>query len=57
MNSAQKSELISVLADGVHIPSAILEANMKTCVVIDGHYLIQALGKPHRWQATMLMCS
>ena len=57
MNSAQKSELISVLADAIHIPSAIPEANMKACMMIDGHCLIQALGKPHRCQATMLMCS
>jgi len=32
MNSTQNSELINVLADGIHIPSAIPEANMKTCV-------------------------
>ena len=42
MNSTQKSELINVLADGIPIPSAIPEANMKTCVMIDGHGLIQA---------------
>ena len=47
MNSTQKSVLINVLADGIPIPSAIPEANMKTCVKIDGHGLIQALGKPH----------
>ena len=50
MNSTQKSELINVLADGIHIPSAIPEANMKTCVLIDGHSLIQVLGKPHGCQ-------
>ena len=50
VNSTQKSELISVLAVRIQIPSAIPEANMKTCVVIDGHGLIQAHGKPHRCQ-------
>ena len=50
MNSTQKSKLINVLADGIHIPSAIPEANTKTCVLIDGHGLIQALGKPHGCQ-------
>ena len=50
MNSTQKSELINVLVDGIPIPSAIPEANMKTCVMIDGHGLIQALGKPHGCQ-------
>ena len=47
MNSIQTSVLINVLADGIPIPSAIPEANMKTCVKIDGHGLIQALGKLH----------
>ena len=50
MNSTQKSELINVLADDIHIPSEIIEANMKTCELIDGHGLIQALGKPHGCQ-------
>ena len=50
MNSTQTSVLINVLADGIRIPSAILEANMKTCVKIYGHGLIQALGKPHGCQ-------
>ena len=50
MNSTQKSELINVLVDGIPIPSAIPEANMKTCVMIDGRGLIQALGKPHGCQ-------
>ena len=50
MNSTQKSELINVLADGIPIRSAIPEANMKTCVMIDGHGLIQALRKPHGCQ-------
>ena len=50
MNSTQKSELINVLVDGIPIPSAIPEANMKTCVMIDGHGLIQALGEPHGCQ-------
>ena len=50
MKSTQKSVLINVLADGILIPSAIPEANMNTCVKIDGHGLIQALGKPHGCQ-------
>ena len=49
MNSKQKSVLINVLADGIPIPSAIPEANMKTCVKII-HGLIQALGKRHGCQ-------
>ena len=44
MNSTQKSELINVLADGIPIPTAIPEANLKTCVMIDGHGLTQVLG-------------
>ena len=47
MNSTQTSELINVLADVIHIPSTIPEANMKTCMVFDGHGLIQGLGNPH----------
>ena len=50
MNSTQTSELINVRVDGIHIPSAIPKTNMKTCVVFDGHGLIQALGKPHGCQ-------
>ena len=50
MNSTQKSELVNVLTGGIHIPSVIPGANMKTCVLIDGHGLIQALGKPHGCQ-------
>ena len=37
-NSTPKAELISIL---------MAEADMKTCVLIDGHGLIRALGKPH----------
>ena len=50
MNPTQESELINVLADGIPTPSPIPEANMKTCVMIDGHGMIQALGKPHECQ-------
>ena len=61
MNSTQKSELMNIQVDGIHIPSAIPEADMKTCMAIDGHSLIQALGKPHyigaRRLATMPICS
>ena len=33
MNSTQKSELSNVLTDGIHIPSAIPEPNMKMYVL------------------------
>ena len=45
-----KAELVAVLTDGVDIPSEVLDADMKTCVLIDGHALIQSLGKPNGCQ-------
>lgn len=50
MNSTPKSELISILMAGLDTPPEIPNADMKTCVLIDGHALIQALGKPHGCQ-------
>ena len=47
MNSTPKSELISILMDGLQTPTEVPEADMKTCVLINGHALIQTLGKPH----------
>ena len=32
---------------GLHTPSYVLDAYMKTCVLIGGHILIQSLGNPH----------
>ena len=46
MNTTTKAELIAVLTDGVDIPSEVPDADTKTCVLIDGHALIQSLGKP-----------
>ena len=47
MNTTTKAELIAVLTSGVDTPSEVPDADMKTCVLIDGHALIQSLGKPH----------
>ena len=44
MNTTTKAELIAVLTDGVDIPSEVPDADTKTCVLIDGHALIQSLG-------------
>ena len=46
MNSASKSELINILMAGLQVPPEVPEVDKKTCVIIDGHALIQALGKP-----------
>ena len=45
-NSTPKADLISILMSGVSIPPEVPEADVKTCVLIDGHALIQTLGKP-----------
>ncbi len=45
MNTITKAELIGVLTEGVDIPSEVPDADTKTCVLIDGHALIQSLGK------------
>lgn len=46
MNSTTKADLINILMARLTTPTDIPNANMKTCVLIDGHALIQALGKP-----------
>ena len=49
MNSCAKSNLLDILTkdiDILSIPTLEPEAGTKSCVVIDGHALIQALGKP-----------
>ena len=48
MNSTRtpKAELCNILVAGLSTPSEVPEADVKTCVLIDGHALIQALGKP-----------
>ncbi len=35
---------------GNNAPSEVPGANMKTCLLIDGHALVQALEKPHGCQ-------
>ena len=48
MNTTSKSDLLFLLttAMGIETPSDIPESDMQTCVLIDGHAKIQALGKP-----------
>ncbi|XP_071479491.1 uncharacterized protein [Diadema antillarum] len=46
LNSTPKAELISALMGEVHTPSNVPDTNLKTCLLIDGHALIQSLGKP-----------
>ena len=46
MNSTTKAELYNILVAGLRTPSEVPQAELKTCVLIDGHALIQALGKP-----------
>ena len=50
MNTTIKAELIAVLTNGVDIPSEVPDADTKTCGLIDGHALIQSLGKPNGCQ-------
>jgi len=45
MNTTPKADLISILKAEFHTPADVLDADTKTCVVIDGHALIQSLGK------------
>ena len=47
MNTTLKTDVISILMDGLHTPSDIPDADLKTCVLIDNHALIQFLRKPH----------
>ncbi|CAB3993808.1 Hypothetical predicted protein [Paramuricea clavata] len=48
LNSTTKSDLVNILMDGETIPHTIPAPTMhqNTCVLIDGHALVQALGKP-----------
>lgn len=46
INTTLKAELIVVLMAGFHPSSEVPETDMKTCMLIDGHRLFQALGKP-----------
>jgi len=46
MNTTPKAELCNILVAGLSTLSEVPEADLKTCVLIDGHTLIQALGKP-----------
>ena len=50
MHSTSKAELIDILKGQINIPSELPETDMKTCVLIDGHALIKALGKPNGCQ-------
>ena len=50
MHSTSKAELIDILKGQINIPSELPETDMKTCVLIDGHVLIKALGKPNGCQ-------
>ena len=48
MNQTSKSDLLSLLTTAMDIetPSDIPKSNLQTCVLIDAHAKIQALGKP-----------
>ena len=48
LNSTTKSDLVNILMDGETIPHTIPAPTMhqNTCVLIEGHALVQALGKP-----------
>jgi len=46
MNSTPKADLCNILVAALSTPSEVPEADLKTCVLIDGHALIQALGQP-----------
>ena len=50
MNSTPKADLINILMSGLQTPTEVPKKDMKTCVLIDGHALIQALGKPQGCQ-------
>jgi len=53
MNTASKADLISILMAGLHTPSHVIDADMKTCMLIDGHTLTQSLGKPNGCQTVV----
>jgi len=50
MNTTSKEDLISILMAGLHTPFDIPNADIKTCVLIDRHALIQSPGKPQGCQ-------
>ena len=50
INTTSKADLIGILTVGLIIPTAVPESNLSTCVLIDGHALIQAIGKPPECQ-------
>lgn len=54
MNSTSKADLLKVVTtdNGILIPTKLPPApeNTKSCVVIDGHAMIQKLGKPANCQ-------
>ena len=43
-----KSELVNILMNGIELPTEVNKDEIMTCVMIDGHVLIQSLGKPLR---------
>ena len=46
MNTTSKSDLLGIIAKGLSVCSNLPVSDLKTCVLIDGHALIQTLGKP-----------
>ena len=47
MKSTPKLDLLNILTTGIIIPTEVPNSELKTCVIIDGHALIETLGKPH----------
>ena len=47
MNSTPKADLVSILMSGISVHTQVPVGDVKTCVLIDGHALIQTFGKPH----------
>ena len=47
MNGTNKSELLSLVMSGVEVTTEVPDGDLLSCVLIDGHALIQALAKPH----------
>ena len=43
MNTTSKADLINILMAGRQTPSDIPDADIKTCMLIDGHALIQSI--------------
>lgn len=46
MNATPKAELLNILSANVDSPSTVPDTDQKTCVFIDGHALVQVIGKP-----------